>query len=250
VVFTLVGYSESISPNVLQNVAGIPDPHVTVDGDDIIVPAFANMILGCWGCGTTLDRVKLVSPELRKITNVEISPLNRGEQNTLDPVRLALYKENPIQLATAEALNGQAIHSAAAAEQQTIVVALCDGRPTPVEGANIRTVRCTSKVTLTAYQWTNGAIEFDETLPSGTYRIVGMRAESAGLIAARLVLVGYHYRPGVPGVQTALHKEAEQFRMGRMGVFGEFEHTTPPTVDFLSSSADTSEVVLLDLVKV
>jgi hypothetical protein len=38
--------------------------------------------------------------------------------------------------------------------------------------------------------------------------------------------------------------------MGGWGVWGEFAHTAPPTVDFLSVSADTSEVVHLDLIKV
>jgi len=35
-----------------------------------------------------------------------------------------------------------------------------------------------------------------------------------------------------------------------MGVWGEFTHDSPPTVDFLSVSADTSETVYLDIVKI
>jgi len=35
-----------------------------------------------------------------------------------------------------------------------------------------------------------------------------------------------------------------------LGNWGEFDHTYPPQVEFLSVSADTAEVVYLDLVKI
>jgi len=70
------------------------------------------------------------------------------------------------------------------------------------------------------------------------------------LIAARLVFPGYSWRPGVIGRTSASQPDIEIFRYGKFGVFGEFDHNRPPTVDFFSSSADTSETVYLDLVKV
>jgi len=246
---TVVAFSESISPNVLQNVAAVADPHVTVRLDDVIVPAFANRVFACIGVGTTLDRVKLVSPRLRKITNVEVTPVNRGATTPSTPPAYQDFSANPIELDVNEALNAQALQSAAAAERETIVVFLTDEKPTPVEGKDIRSVRATSTTTLTANAWTNGSLTFEETLPAGKYQIIGMRVESSGLIAARLVLVGEAFRPGCVGVNAASDIEANIFRMGRLGVWGEFDHNTPPTVDFLSSTADTSETVVLDLIK-
>jgi hypothetical protein len=38
--------------------------------------------------------------------------------------------------------------------------------------------------------------------------------------------------------------------MGQLGEWGTFSHNTPPTVDFLSLSADTSQTVDLDLIMI
>jgi hypothetical protein len=40
------------------------------------------------------------------------------------------------------------------------------------------------------------------------------------------------------------------FRNGTFGIFGEFEDTDQPTVDFLSVSADTAQEVYFDLIQV
>jgi len=77
------------------------------------------------------------------------------------------------------------------------------------------------------------------------------------LIAARLVLPGFAWRPGVPGHDAYSDIQASRFRFGNArfrfgnaGVFGEFTHDSPPTVDCLSASADTTEEFWFDLVKV
>jgi len=100
-----------------------------------------------------------------------------------------------------------------------------------------------------ANAWTNGALTFSQTLPRGTYQIVGMRANSAGLRAARLVVPGYSWRPGCIGCDADSDLAADRFRHGKAGVWAEFSHDAPPTVDFFSASADTAQVVLLDLIK-
>ena len=75
-----------------------------------------------------------------------------------------------------------------------------------------------------------------------------MRASSAGLIAARLVFSQYPWRPGCIASDTLGEQSAPIFRFGALGIWGEFSHNTPPTVDFFSLSADTSQTVDLDLV--
>ena len=39
-----------------------------------------------------------------------------------------------------------------------------------------------------------------------------------------------------------------EFRLGNLGVWGEFKNTTPPSVDVLGVT-DTAQVVILDLIK-
>lgn len=103
--------------------------------------------------------------------------------------------------------------------------------------------------TLAANVWTNGPITFDDSLPVGHYQVVGFRAESAGLVAARLVFKGYGWRPACLGNVSPQQFGSDVFRNGNMGVWGEFDSINPPTVDFLSNSADTAEYGILDLLK-
>jgi hypothetical protein len=44
--------------------------------------------------------------------------------------------------------------------------------------------------------------------------------------------------------------DVPRFRYGKAGPWGTFKHNTPPTVDFLSNSADSAQVGHLDLLKV
>jgi hypothetical protein len=155
--------------------------------------------------------------------------------------------ENPIPLVVSEAIRARMRGSESAAEYKVMLILLGAAPITPVK-LPYRTVRATSSTTLTAYQWTNGALTFDQTLPAGRYQVIGMRAQSTGLIAARLVFPGYAWRPGVIGYDAVGKVEPLRFRFGNMGILGEFRHDSPPSVDFLSSSADTSEEVYLDLV--
>lgn len=246
--FTLVGWSESQETSgVLTNVAALADPHVRVIGDDIIIPRGLNRLAGIFAVGTTITLAQLVSPSLRRTLNLDITPLNVNAE-PLVPTPWQNMLRNPIPLDEDEALNAL-VAEGAAAEQETVLAWLSDGPLQPVEGP-IYTVRCTNATTLVAFAWTNGALTFSQSLPAGRYRIVGARAQSAGLIAYRFVFVGAPWRPGGIGYDAAGDKDDTQFRMGNMGVWGEFEHNIPPTVDFLSVSTDSAQVVHLDLQKV
>jgi hypothetical protein len=77
-----------------------------------------------------------------------------------------------------------------------------------------------------------------------------MGAISTGCIAARVVFIGGQYRPGVLGQASIATIPNSIFRNGTFGIFGEFEDTDQPTVDFLSVSADTTQEVYFDLIQV
>jgi hypothetical protein len=76
-----------------------------------------------------------------------------------------------------------------------------------------------------------------------------MRARSANLVAARCVFVGGGYRPGVAGSAAITGADDDRQRFGELGVFGQFDNTTPPTVDFLGDT-DAAQTGIFDLIKV
>jgi len=245
--FTLVAWSETVGINQTNYAMdAVSDPHITVSGDDVIVPPELPNIVAAAAVGSATTYARLVSPTLRAMINVDVAPVDKATEPSSPFVGL-IMTTIPITLTGEEALNFQVSTDDTA--RSTGLVWLADGPVAPVTG-KIYTVKCTSATTLTPYEWTNGPLTFTQDLPAGRYQVVGMRAQSAGLIAARLVFPGYAWRPGVIGADAITDVQDNPFRYGRFGVWGEFDHNRPPTVDFLSSSADTSEEVWLDLIKV
>jgi hypothetical protein len=91
-------------------------------------------------------------------------------------------------------------------------------------------------------------LTLQEGLPAQRWSVVGMRAYSANIIAARLIFYGQTNRPGVLGSQNFSDMHHPMFRLGQLGVFGTFDLNSIPQVEVLATAADTAETILLDLV--
>lgn len=244
--WTLVGWTEAQDSAVLVPIAALADQSVRVNGDDIIVPRQVANLMGVYALGPSLTRAQLASPSIRRRYPIEVVPLDVGAEPAT-PYPFYPYPLSPIGLDAEEALNSFMAEDGATT-RGTVLAWLSDGPVSPVDGMEVFTIRATNATTLVANAWTNGALTMNDTLPAGRYGIVGMYATSAGLQAARLVIPEYQWRPGVIGGDAVSDQVHALFRNGGLGIWGEFEHNTPPTVDFLSNSADTSQVVELDLV--
>ena len=246
--FTTIAWSASVDQVAPAAIAAVPDPHVRVNVNDIIVPTALNKLVGAYGIGVNLTRAQLVSPSLRRLLNLEVAPFDRLAL-PVAPFKLHDLRASPIILDGEEALNAFSAEDGSGATRMNMLAWLADDAIVPV-GGDIRTVRVTAATTLVAFQWTNGALTFDQSLPAGRYQLVGARFNSAGLLAARCVFPGSPWRPGVVGVALDSNPEGEIYRRGNFGVWGEFMHNTPPTIDFLSASADSAETGELDLIKI
>jgi hypothetical protein len=250
---TLVAYYESVDQAAaFVALNGVADPHVRVTGDDIQVPTLNQVVAIAGGVDTTVaGRARLVAPSLRAKSSYMIAPLNgqaAAAQEPDTPQAVVDLRASPLVLDFSEQLNFEAFANPAAAQVQWGCVWLADGPVVAISGAMF-TVRCTSATALVAGAWTNVALTFDEDLPRGRYQIVGFRPESAGMIAARLYLVGGTWRPGALGCDLVGDQQHSMFRNGGMGVMGEFEDIEPPTVDALAVSADAAQVYYLDLIQ-
>jgi hypothetical protein len=247
--FSVVVWSESQDTSgALTTVAAVTDQHITYDGDDILVPSFAPNLVGVMGIGATISRCQISSPTLRRGLIYDVEPVNIAAGPN-DPPAWHNRFINPLPLTVGEGLRAFVAEGAAGAEQDS-VVAFLEGDHTAAPSGQIQTVRATSATTLTAYAWSQCPLTLSQQLEAGTYEIVGMRAMSANAIAARLIMPGSQFRPGVIAVNDAEETGDTVFRYGNLGSFGQFEHTFVPSVEFFSGVADTAEVVHLDLIKV
>ena len=260
--FTLIGFYENIDASgALTAINTIEDTHVTVKDEDLTVPAL-NKIIRAFVMGSGLTAARISSPSLRRMWLYDVpeflpssalpsdQAVNEGGSATYTIYRgvpIVDLQVSPLELVPSEKLN-VLVKNGGAADTYALIW-LADTIPRKVTG-KIFTVKATASKTLTANKWTATPINFEQELPAGRYQVVGMRAKSANIIAARLLFVGQVWRPGVLGVKTLTAQYDKIFRMGNMGVFGEFEFDQPPQVEFLASAADTSEEVYLDLIQV
>lgn len=252
--FTLGAWYESIDQAAAYaNLAAVADPHLNIIGDIIHVPEL-NKLVGIAAMieNTVANRARLISPSLRRIGNFMVAPLNCQGAAAVEPdspQSVIDLRENPLELVKGENLTFEALANPGAAQIQSAVAFFADGPISPVKG-KIFTIRATSATAAVAGAWTNVAIVLDENLARGRYQIVGMQAISAGMLAARFVFVGQAWRPGVLGCDLISDQIHPMFRMGGMGVFGEFEDTDPPTIDVLAVSADATQEFYIDLIQV
>jgi len=244
--FTIAVFTESQDTAVLANIAAVPDTHLRVVGDDVYVPALSQLA-GYHFMGANFTQGQIDSPSLRVQTLIDVEPADLADEPG-SPSAFHDLMGTPVPLVVGETIRTLMAEDAAGASRVSALIWFSDGPVTPVTG-KIQTLRATGSTTLTADAWTPVPLTFSQTLPAGTFQIVGARFQSAGCRAGRFIVPGYSWRPGAPGHDADGDLDDPRFRYGRAGVWCEFVSDNPPQAEFFSASADTSEVVHLDLIK-
>lgn len=244
---TLIAWSESVAGAVVQQpITAVPDEHVRVEGDNIIVPPL-NQMVAYMAVGLDIQNAQLVSPQLRRIALLDIAPV----ENTALPVFPPDFPnrpDNPLPLEIDEALTARVGNSNVGAQQESVLAVLANGPLSQVSGP-IHTVEVTATAAAVAYAWSNAPLVFTQTLPVGSYDVVGARCEQANTIAFRLVFIGKVWRPGTLACPAISSKDVFKSRYGAMGIWENFEHNTPPTVDFFGDGTGGAATLYLDLIK-
>jgi len=246
--FTLVGYTELVDSATLTEIAAMSDQHVTTSGDDVLIPEFAPKLGAVCAICSTISQAQFTAPSLRERSLIDIRPCNLANRPLGGRTLLAFW-DKPIELEPGEGARALASETAAAATQITAFIWLMD-EITPIPDGEIETIRATSNTTTKMYEWTLCQLTLTQQLRAGRYAIVGMRAESGNAVAARLVIPGSAYRPGTLAYYTSTMEQPAEFRMGGLGVWGEFDHTFIPQVEMLALAEDTSQNFWLDIIKI
>jgi len=244
--FTMAAWTESQDSAVLVNIAAVPDTHLRVVGDDIYVPALSQLA-GYYFCGANFTQGQIDSPSLRVQTLIDVEPADLADEPASPPTFHDLFS-SPIPLAAGETIRCLMAEDAAGASRVNALLWFSDGPIAPVTG-KIQTLRATGSTTLVAHAWTACPLTFSQTLPVGSFQVVGARFQSTGCRAGRLIVPGYSWRPGSIGCDADGDINDPRFRYGEAGVWCTFASDNPPQVEIFSASADTSEVVHLDLIK-
>jgi len=245
--FTLAGYYQNVDTGgALTYINALPDQHLRVEGYNIIVPE-ALPYLGCiaGGCSSA-TQVQFEAPSLRRILNPDVYPYSVTTLFNSGSNIMELW-ENPLVLTPGEPVRIRVSEGASGATDVVGLVWFTDGRVTPVEG-EFFTLRCNTSTVTSTFAWANTSLILTQTLPAGRYGVVGMGIYGGNIIAGRLVFVGLPWRPGVTADTSLTIARSRYFRFGNLGIWGEFTHDQPPTIDLLVA-ASASAIVFLDLVR-
>lgn len=248
--FHVAAFAESIDPaGALVTINGVAEQQYTVTGDDWRVPSTLANIIGaaCLENDASAARAQIQSPSLRVLANLDVEPIVAAAVFGTPPEQ-SFWPESPVPVVPDESINFAVQSDPAAAALHYGIVFFADGPQVPTSGQHF-TVRATATIAQTTTTWVNGNLTFGQVLPAGRYQVIGMRCRSTDAVAARLVFSAGTARPGCLVVNALADLDPYWTRFGRMGVWGEFPHTNPPTLDVLGGAA-AAQTVLLDLIKV
>lgn len=246
--FTTVAFFKSITTaNAFVTLTPIPDPIFKSEGDKLYLLEPAK-----------LGRVHLYGPYLRegRITTPSLkvlAPLYFNNVTTslasAEILNFIDFTDSPIPLVATETMTVEAlVTDVTAARSIYAIVTFHDGVKAVPAGV-YRTLKATLSGSSTANQWSNFKLTFVDDIPVGRYAIIGADIPDSNVLAFRFVLPNTYLRPGGLGrPSTAVPFLAQ--RKGALGVWGEFDHTLPPSVDLLTTAAITSTSIWLDVVKI
>lgn len=244
-----IAFCQASAVTTEEEIAGVTDQNARVILDDVYIGKY-NQIIAMFGGGHSVQTLRLVSPSLRRLFSPYIHPYysHAGDAHWLyTPV---IRTESPIPLETNEALNALIrVSEVHASPRNFCGVSLAEGPVTPVHG-DIRTIVIEASVTIGIGAWSNHSLTLPQDLPVGRYQVVGAMVRLSHVGIFRLVPVGADHRPGgaVDGGSKSIDCTGQ--RMGKMGVWMEFDQLTPPSLELCPATACTWYSLKLDLMKV
>jgi len=255
--------------DVFQQVTAITAGAVLApSGSGFQVSAQLPFLHSLFGVGAHLENIQPQFASQQPLPYLTFAANNKGTAAE-SPPRFWDLSKNPKALRPTEFFNIFASQTSGGAENEAVFVQWSDNVYTPapalaagpsINGNGQFTIaHGTGTTTLTANAWTQVTITLDTPLPAGFYALVGCRAMSAGALAFRIrPIVEPLWRPGGVAVQAAGQLDAPNQRyynpstgrVSKWGVWVTFFQNTFPYVEFWSTSADTSEDVFFDLIKI
>lgn len=234
----------------LDNITAVQDQSIPIDANgNFLVQADNWRIDAILALGATLSAARVRSPLLQSTFLPDIYPFVVSA-TVPDNVKVANFNKSGPLIRKNDPLNIQA--SVTGAGDVFGLMWMSDGSG-QVPGGPILRFPMAATATLVKGQWVNAPLTSSQVLPSGRYSVVGMQIIGTAVLAGRLVFVGQNnVRPGTFGQPTLGFSDPWlQFGYGNHSEYGQFDNTSPPTVDLLGLAAGAqTPTVWLDLIKV
>lgn len=227
----------------------VADPDFTIYENAFYMPSPMDRFMGLSGFGANLVRLIASSPTLRAVAQHESGNIQHTANLQANKMQQFL-KMNAIQLEDAEPVRALSTDNGAANNRKSALGFFTDGNISPITGQQIFTVKASASVQEVAFGWATGQVDIEDNLPRGLWALVGAKIISATAIAARFVFPGSGFRPTTLCVNDEDIETDPAFRLGMLGIWGQFDARTPPKLQVFSSGTGNSQQILLDLVRI
>lgn len=242
-----IAWRASIADIVAADLAPVTDGIMTQQNSHFLPQKNYQMLYAYYG-GAGATRARFITPTFRQLSTPWIRPINLAIV-PLDEANLADYSANPLLIRGLEELQLEAYQTTGGAAVVVATAGLASVPPGPAPSGDMIAMRGTGTTTVTAGAWTNCAITWQDTLPNGTYAVVGLECIGVTCVAGRLIFEDQIERPGCLGQSLTSGNGPPLFRYGRLGIWGRFNAYRIPSVEFLCNAADTAQEVFLHLLR-
>jgi hypothetical protein len=247
--FHLLAYTKSVAAgSTNEDIPGVTDGYATLSNNHYVLQRDFRLRYA-FAMGANISTARLNVPALRSISLPHITPLEVGSSVSDVPAIADFGSFMPV-IPRIDEIAVETSNTGAAAERHIVGLWVVDPQARPALPGPVFTVRGTAAITSGNLSWGEGTFTLESTLPAGRYQVVGLDVIGANLVFARLRFPEQTMLPGVLARTSQANRPDENFRVGRSGLFGEFESTAPPLLQVFGTAAPTTQVVYLDLVKV
>lgn len=242
-----LAWRKSIADIVADDITPVTDGIMTIQNSHFLPQKPYKLLYAFFG-GAGATRARIITPKFRQISTPWIRPINLAIV-PLDEPNMADYSQNPLAIYQLEELQLEGYQTTGGAAVVVGVAGLQSTAMRPAPQGDIIAMRGTGTTTCVAGAWTNCAITWQDTLPVGTYSVVGLEPQGATCVAARLIFEDQVERPGALGQSLVSGNGPAMFRYGGLGVWGTFNAYRIPSVEYLCNAADTAQEIYLHLVR-
>jgi len=244
--FHTVAYSASIAQLTDSDIPALADQIIPIVNGHFQPQEPLDLVFAVQ-LGLLVDRARLSTPKMRQVVLPQIRPFNALLLPPTDP-NVADYRANPFKLVKGEEVASLVTTNAAGPGVVTTILGLQVNRE-PMPAGDVYTMRGTSTTAAVANTWTDITMTYADSLPAGTYAVVGMEHFSATGKAARIICDNQYWRPGCLSINALGARAHDMFRKGGLGQWGRFENTSMPRVQVLDNAVAAVHEVYLDLIR-
>lgn len=246
--FHTLAWFISIGQTADTDVTPVSDSVMLVQNSHF-VPQQDVKLLWAAAMSATLNRARFATPKTRTLTNPWIRPIIEAAVPPSNPA-VQFRGDNPFVFRGLEEIQLLATSGLAMGNENFTAVASLAVGMQPIPQGDIYPLRFTSTTPAVANKWSQLTVTFQDTLPTGTYAVVGLEHESANGQAARLIFQGQQFRPGALSVTALANRQNSVFYDRKFGVFGTFPQTAMPLIEVLCNGADASHEGYMDIIRI